>query len=128
MRARTHAHTHSTHARTHKHTHTHTHEHTDTRTHTNARTHKRTHKHARAHAHAQAHGLTDRHSAAQAAGAPTNRRVEFDESDEALGPIDGVFDDAKNPRLAYADAVGRIKLDLKAVLYTVKQFLKSQVL
>ncbi len=62
----------------------------------------------------------------QGAGGP-NRRVEFDESDEALGPIDGVFDDGKNARLAYAAAVGRIKLDLKAVLYTVKHFLKSQV-
>jgi len=38
-----------------------------------------------------------------------------------------VFDDVKNPRLAYTAAVGRIKLDLKAELYTVKQFLKSQV-
>jgi hypothetical protein len=59
-------------------------------------------------------------------GGPSHRRVDFSESDEALGPIQGVFDDALNPRVSYADAVGQIPLDLKAELYSVRQFLKSQ--
>ena len=59
-------------------------------------------------------------------GGPSNRRVDFGESDEALGPIEGVFDDALNPPMSYIDAVGKIPLNLNAQLYTVKQFLKSQ--
>jgi len=59
-------------------------------------------------------------------GGPSNRRVDFGESDEALGPIEGVFDDALNPPMSYVDAVGKIPLNLKAQLYAVKQFLKSQ--
>jgi hypothetical protein len=52
---------------------------------------------------------------------PTNRHLQFDEGDEALGPISGVMDDGKNPSLPYADAVGAIPLDLKAELYQVAQ-------
>ena len=55
-----------------------------------------------------------------------HRRVDFSEDDEALGPVKGVFDNALNPRVSYADAVGQIPLDLKAELYSVRQFLKSQ--
>ena len=38
-----------------------------------------------------------------------------------------MFDDGKNARLAYADAVGRVPLDLKAELHQAGKFLKSQV-
>jgi hypothetical protein len=92
-----------------------------------AHTPSHTHARARAHAHAYTHVHTRARTPLQAAGGPTNRRVEFDESDEALGPIRGVFDDGKNPRLAYAEAVGRVPLDLKAELHQAGKFLKSQV-
>ncbi len=59
-------------------------------------------------------------------GGPSHRRVDFSEDDEALGPVKGVFDIALNPRVSYIDAVGQIPLDLKAELYSVRQFLKSQ--
>ncbi len=38
-----------------------------------------------------------------------------------------MFDDGKNARLAYTEAVGRIPLDLKAELHQAGKFLKSQV-
>ena len=53
---------------------------------------------------------------------PSNRHLDFDEGDEAVGPIRGVRDDGKNPSLPYDAAVSAIPLDLKAELYQVTQF------
>jgi hypothetical protein len=64
--------------------------------------------------------------AAQLAVAPTmqpqpQRRIEFGEGDEILGPIRGLFDNGKNPPLPFAAAVGAVPLDLTGELYLVRR-------
>ncbi len=51
--------------------------------------------------------------------APPNRHTEFDEGDDGLSPIRGVFDNAKNPPLPYTAAVGAIPLGLEPELHLV---------
>ena len=55
---------------------------------------------------------------------PSNRHLDFDEGDDVLGPIRGVFDNGKIPSLPYVAGVSAISLDLKAELSQVTQFLK----
>jgi hypothetical protein len=57
---------------------------------------------------------------------PTNRRVELVESDDALSPMLGVFDNSTNPPVSILDAIGTIPLDLRAELGMMRQFVESR--